>query len=208
MALTSRPALADCALNGNLCGTAPASQAPALFARAGLPMHNIGWAKDFPALLHSIRETARVLGAEPEGRAVAADMQRRLDALGVQSPSVATLYMTPGGVTSGPGSLIHEMLAAAGLTNFQNQPGWRSIPLERLAYERPGLIAAAFFGSATNHPHRWSATRHPVAQAQLLERPLVPIKGAWTACGAWFLMDAVEALAKAARELSTGEAAQ
>ena len=63
----------------------------------------------------------------------------------------------------------------------------------------PDLVAAAFFESATNHVDSWSAARHPVAQAQLRELPVVPLDGAWTSCGGWFLIDAVEALAKAER---------
>ena len=106
------------------------------------------------------------------------------------------LYMTPTGVTSGPGSLIHEMLSAAGLENFQTRPGWWPIPLERLAYEQPDLLAVAFHESLADHPHAWSAIRHPVARALLDRETVIPIEGAWTACGAWFLMDAVESLAR------------
>ena len=178
-------------------------QAPAMFARAGVPVHRVGWAEDFPAILLTIRNTAKALGAAEEGDRVAAEMSRRLQALWPTRTQGhparrSALYMTPAGVTSGPGSLIHEMLVAAGLDNFQARPGWRTLPLERLAYEQPDLIAAAFFQSLTNHPSGWSPSRHPVAQTQLAERDVVPIKGAWTACGAWFLMDAVESLARAA----------
>ena len=178
-------------------------QAPAMFARAGVPVHGVGWAEDFPAILLAIRNTAKALGAAEEGDRVAAEMSRRLEALRPARTQGhparrSALYMTPAGVTSGPGSLIHEMLVAAGLDNFQARPGWRTLPLERLAYEQPDLIAAAFFQSLTNHPSGWSPSRHPVAQSQLAERNVVPIKGAWTACGAWFLMDAVESLARAA----------
>ncbi len=220
-------------------------QAPVMFARAGVPVHNVGWAEDFPAILRTIGETATALGNPDQGHAVAAEMLGRLAALnehasgdyrhggapradtdgtvraadpggdapraanpGGNPPRAAALYMTPAGVTSGPGSLIHEMLTAAGLDNFQARPGWRSIPLERLAYEQPKLIAAAFFGSLTNHPHGWSPARHPVARTQLAERAVVPIEGAWTACGAWFLMDAVEALAQAAGALTPGGTAR
>lgn len=178
-------------------------QAAAMFARAGVPVHGVGWAEDFPAILLTIRSTAKALGAAKEGERVAAEMRRRLKALWPTRTQGhparrSALYMTPAGVTSGPGSLIHEMLVAAGLDNFQARPGWRTLPLERLAYEQPDLIAAAFFQSLTNHPSGWSPSRHPVAQSQLAERNVVPIKGAWTACGAWFLMDAVESLARAA----------
>ena len=89
-------------------------------------------------------------------------------------------------------------MAAQG-DNFQTQPGWQPIPLERLAYDNPDLVAAAFFDSRTNHPDAWSPMRHPVARRQLRDRPTVPIKGAWTSCSGWYLLDAVEAVAEGAR---------
>ena len=190
-------------------------RAPEMFARAGVPVHNVGFAEDFAAILQTVRATADALGSHAEGQAVAAEMLTRLADLRRSVPSAdgggkrqaTALYMTPAGVTSGRGSLIHEMLVAAGLENFQAQPGWRSLPLERLAYEQPDLVAAAFFGSPTSHPHGWSPTRHPIARAQLVERPVVTIEGSWTACGAWFLMDAVEALDRAAGALAPTGAA-
>ena len=173
-------------------------QAPAMFERAGIPLHNVGWAEDIEAVIHTIEDTARVLGSEQQGLAVAAEMQVRLAALRRHEREASALYLTPAGVTSGPGSLVHELIAAAGLENFQTRPGWGPISLERLAYEQPDLIAAGFFGTLTHHPHVWSEIRHPVARAQLDGVAVVTIDGAWTACGAWFLMDAVEALASAA----------
>lgn len=172
--------------------------AAAMFRRAGVPVHHVSWAEDIETVGEVVLGTARALGSAQQGRAVVAEMQSRLAALPSYAPGVDGLYMTPAGVTSGPGSLVHEIIAAAGLENFQARPGWRPIPLERLVYERPDFIIPAFFDSGTNHPHAWSPMRHPVAKAQLQAGGLIPIKGAWTACGAWFLMDAVEALAAAA----------
>ena len=183
-------------------------QAPAMFARAGVPVHNVGWAEDIEAVLRTTRETARALGSTGRGLAVAAEMQRRRAALRARARHADALYMTPAGVTSGPGSLIHEMLIGTGLNNFQARPGWGPIPLERLAYERPDLVAAAFFESLTKQPHGWSPIRHPVARSRLRDGVVVPIKGAWTACGGWFLMDAMEALADAASTLRAGDSAQ
>ena len=86
-------------------------------------------------------------------------------------------------------------LERAGLANFQEAPGWRSIPLERLAFEQPELVAAAFFDPGAVDTFPWSAARHPLARRQLIEHPVVSLDGAWTACGGWFVLDAVEALA-------------
>ena len=181
-------------------------QAPVMFERAGVPVLNVGWADDIESVLRATPETARALGSAEAGLAVAAEMKSRLVALRPRAPGADALYMTPGGVTSGPGSLIHEMLMAAELDNFQTRPGWWPIPLERLAYEQPDLVVSAFFENRTNHLHAWSPMRHPVARAQLDRGAVVPIAGAWTACGAWFLMDAVEALARGADAAPNGDA--
>ncbi|MEM1105557.1 MAG: ABC transporter substrate-binding protein [Pseudomonadota bacterium] len=177
--------------------------AAAFFQRAGIPVLQVGWATTLddgaPTSIAAIIEhMAAGLGQAERGAAVLANFRARLAAAGPRARGVTALYMTPAGVTTGPGSLIHEMLTAAGLENFETARGWRALPLERLAYEQPGLVVASFFETLTNHPNAWSAARHPVARAQLDGPGTVPLQGAWTACGAWFLMDAVEALAAAA----------
>ena len=156
----------------------------------------------FPQSITEVRgEVLRVgteLGKPDEAVALVAEMERRLKVLADRpGPPREVLYMTPAGVTAGEGTLVHELFVAAGLRNFQDRPGWNPLPLERLAYERPDLIAAAFFESKTNHVDNWSAARHPVARAQLRELPVVALEGSWTSCGGWFLLDAVEALATA-----------
>jgi len=168
--------------------------AAAFFERAGVPVLNVGWAADIPAVFDIIESVSAGLGEPARGARVTAEMRERLERLRSPARDRSVLYMTPAGVTTGPGSLVHEMLVAAGLHNFQSQPGWQPIPLERLAYESPDLVAAAFFDTHTNHPDGWSPMRHPVARAELRGRPAVSLKGAWTACSGWFLMDAVEAL--------------
>lgn len=169
--------------------------AAAFFERAGVSVLSIGWATDVPAVFDIIESTAAGLAEQERGARLVAKMRQRIKRLQSSVPDRSVLYMTPSGVTTGPGSLVHEMLVAAGLENFQTQPGWQPMPLERLAYESPDLVAAAFFGTPTNHPDGWSPMRHPVARAELRGRPAVLLRGAWTACSGWFLMDAVEALA-------------
>lgn len=164
----------------------------------GVPVVQIGFPQSIADVRAEVLRVGTELGKPDEAAELVADMDRRLAALADRpggGPEV--LYMTPAGVTAGEGTLVHELFVAAGLRNFQDRPGWNPLPLERLAYERPDLIAAAFFESKTNHVDNWSAARHPVARAQLRELPVVPLEGAWTSCGGWFLIDAVEALAQA-----------
>ena len=170
------------------------------FERVGIPVLDVGWAPDLPAVLTNVQRMADGLGERERGVALVTDVQARLDALSEQPKEKTALYMTPAGVTTGPGSLVHEMIVAAGLENFQTEPGWRSLPLERLAHEQPDIIAAAFFGTSTNHPDAWSPMKHPVARAQLENQTVVPLEGAWTSCNGWFLIEAIEALSEGAEK--------
>jgi len=174
--------------------------ASTFFERAGVPVLQVGWAsnvdsEEMGSIPSLIEHMASGLGHPDRGDALVASFRRRLVAVRKQSGGENALYMTPSGVTTGPGSLVHEMLVAAGYQNFQEDPGWRSIPLERLAYEQPDIVAAAFFEAITNHTDAWSASRHPVARQQIHNGNRVALQGAWTACGGWFIMDAIEALA-------------
>ena len=165
------------------------------FERAGVPVVQVPFSNDIESIRQAILLVASELGEPERGVAMVEEMDERLRAVRTSRVPKKALYMTPAGVTSGSGTLVHEMLLAAGLENFEQRPGWRSIPLERLAYESPDLVAAAYFEVKTNSPLLWSAMRHPVARQQMNDRPTVNLEGAWTSCGAWFLLDAIESLA-------------
>lgn len=173
------------------------------FERAGIPVLQVGWASmidgdeavSIPGVINAM---AVGLGQADRGAELVAEYRQRLNDIET-SDRKSALYMTAAGVTSGPGSLVHEMIVAAGLDNFEADAGWRSIPLERLAYEQPDLVAAAFFSNTSTSQNTWAASRHPLAKAQLNENKLVILDGSTMTCGAWFLMDAVEALAKGPR---------
>ena len=175
------------------------ADAPAMFARAGVPVLQLGYAEDLAGVRRMLVETAQGLGEAARGEALARDLDRRLAALRRGGGAKNALYVTPGGVTSGPGTLIDAMLTGGGLRNFEARAGWVPLPLERLAYQHPDVVAAAFFDTRWRAGDPWSAAAHPVAKAGLARVPHVALSSAWTSCGGWFLLDAVEALAKAAR---------
>lgn len=179
--------------------------AAAFFERAGVPVLQVGWAsnidgEELGSIPIVIQDMADGLGQPERGEALVAEYRDRLNRIKPRETGDSTLYMTPSGFTTGSGSLAHEMMIAAGLTNFEQSPGWRSLPLERLAYQQPDVVAAAYFDALTNHPDAWSASRHPVAQTQLKGPDTVSIKGAWLACGGWFIMNGIEALAESSAE--------
>jgi iron complex transport system substrate-binding protein len=158
----------------------------------------VGWIEDLAGVRRNLIQMGEALGNPAEAEALLTDFDRRLASLAATAPTSrpSALYVTPGGVTGGPGTLVHELLGAAGLENFALRRGWQPIPLERLAYEQPEVLVNASF-VADQHP--WSAARHPLLASQLADLPAVSLPGAWTACGGWFLIEAVEAMAELAR---------
>ena len=165
------------------------------FTRAGIPVLNIGWAGDVAAIKTVTQTVAEGLGEAERGQALVANIDARLAAIRQNASAPSILYMTPTGITAGQGTFVGNLIAEAGLTNFESRPGWHGLPLERLTSEQPDLVAASFFDSTNLSHDIWSAARHPIARAQIDTKPAIELPGAWTACGAWFALDAVEALA-------------
>jgi iron complex transport system substrate-binding protein len=172
-------------------------QALPFFERAGIPVVQVPYANDLDGVRAATRTVARELGVRDEGEALVTTLDTRLANVEPARPARRALYVTSGGATAGPGTLIHEVLLAAGLENFETEPGWHVVPLERLAYDGPDLVVASFFDGSAESTAYWSAMRHPVARRQLEGSRTLLLPGSWTACGAWFVLDAVEALAAA-----------
>jgi iron complex transport system substrate-binding protein len=132
-------------------------------------------------------------------------MDARLKAAGADPTHKRALYLSQGGVVGGKGTPVDEMIKAAGLENFEQREGWTSLPLESLAYAQPDFVVGAFFGAAGKPAAIWSASRHPVAQRLMSGPNFIQIDGSSTACGGWFVVDAVEAMSRAAQ--STAQSA-
>lgn len=178
--------------------------AAAFYRRAGVRVAQLGFAEDLAGVREVLLRAASDLGVPARGEALASEFDARLAAVAARVENRTTaaarptaLYLTPGGVSAGPGTLVHELLAAAGYHNFLTEPGFRDIPLERLARERPDRLVPAFYDAPEAHAGHWSAARHPLVRSLFAAGPTTALSGAWTACGGWFLLDAVEALAAA-----------
>lgn len=165
------------------------------YENLGIQVVQIGYHDSIEKVKTEIARLAGVLDQEQKGQALIADMNTRLAAL-ANNQRQSVLYVTPGGITSGTGTLIDELITSAGLTNYMQKPGWHSIPLEQLTLKQPELIATAFYRVDSDHQNFWSASRHPIIKREFEKTKKIALDGATTACGGWFLLDAIESLAK------------
>lgn len=163
--------------------------------RAGVEVIQINYASSLADIRANAISVADALGAPDKGKALVEEMARRLAAL-PQNNGGEILYLTSKGAVAGRGTMIDELMIRAGRENFEEEPGWGFLSLEKLAYERPAMIAAGFFDGPDARSDQWSPAQHPVAKRALASAEVVDIPGAQTACGAWFIVDAVEAMAR------------
>ena len=168
----------------------------AFMERVGVDVIQIAYANDLAAIRQNVVDTAAALGASDRGAAIIADMDKRLADVNANAGG-DILYMTSKGAVAGTDTLMDELITRAGRTNFVQTAGWRMAPLEQLAYAAPDAVAAGFFDGSDARTDLWSAARHPVARRAMRNSDVIDIPGDWTACSAWFVVDAVEAMAAA-----------
>jgi iron complex transport system substrate-binding protein len=155
-------------------------------------------AKDFNGVEANIRAASVALGNRAGGEALIADMDRKL-AQAARRPSGRTVaYLTPGGFTTGPGTLVDAMVRAAGLRNGETRPGYRVLSLERLAFAPPQALVLGFFDGFALERAWWAPARHALMREAGRRRALASLPGAVLSCPAWFAADGVLALSRAA----------
>jgi iron complex transport system substrate-binding protein len=170
----------------------------AFFKRAGVRVHQIGWGDDFEAVRTNVTAAATAMGQQDRGEHIVAAFDHDLAAI-TKSPPQSALYLTPSGVTSGPGSMIDAMMGAAGLNNFQTKAGWHPINLEGLIFKQPNIIARVQFGPTSDSLDPWSVVRHPRLQKLVEAVPTAHFDGATTSCTGWFVLDGIKAMAGTGR---------
>jgi iron complex transport system substrate-binding protein len=177
-------------------------------ARRGIPVMNVGWVEDIDGMVREVRRVGAALGQRARGEALARSIEerRRLLALG-RRPGVSALYLTPGGVTAGRGTMVDAIFREAGVTNLERRRGWQSVPLEALVRNPPQRVVLSFFDLHAAKQDAWSVARHPVMRRILAKTPSVAWPAAWTACPSWGALDAAESLQRAAHRRPTHQAA-
>lgn len=157
---------------------------------------SLGYASDFDAIKANVRTAAAALGHIERGEAVIVDMELRLNRLArTAGDRPRALYITPGGVTAGRGTMIDAIFSAAGVVNIVgDREGWPPMPLELLVAEPPDLIVAGFFEAEGEKANRWSAAHHPAFARIFAATRTIHLPTDVLSCPAFFSVDAAEAI--------------
>lgn len=168
----------------------------AALERRGAKVVVIGDATNFDGVRANIRAAAQGLGQVERGARLERAMQARLDRAAPPGGRArpGAVYLTSGGYTSGPGTLIDAMMQAAGFRNLTTAPGFGAISVERIALEPPIRFVLGFFDQLRAD---WrGAGRHPVVKQAARGRTAAKLPAAVLTCPAWFAADGVEMMAK------------
>ena len=155
-------------------------------------------ANDFDVIRANIRRVAAALGQGARGEALIAHMDAQLSAAKGAWSGRRALYLTSGGFTTGPGTLIDSIMRAAGLSNAATAPGYQSVSLERLVTDPPGGFVLGYFDAEGVAGQQWGPGRHDVLRRLIKGRTIGALDPAVSGCPAWFAGDAVQQLAAGA----------
>ncbi|GAA0623724.1 ABC transporter substrate-binding protein [Brevundimonas kwangchunensis] len=169
---------------------------PRLLSRleqTGVSVATIPDVSDFVGIRTNIRSVAETLGVPARGEALIARMDARLAAgAAPKAERPGALYLTAGGFTAGPNTLIDAILDAAGYRNLADRPYFNPVSVERVALFPPVRFVLGFFDQARGD---WRGPgRHPVVRKAAEGRVAVSLPSATLTCPAWFAADAAAML--------------
>ncbi len=174
------------------------ARALGFYEKLGIRTFQIGYASDLEGAGRVTQEAGAALGHAERAEALVAAMPAA-----AEPKDITALYMTPAGVTAGPGTMVDSILANAGLTNAEAQPGWHNVSLEDLVLSPPSAVLTAFFDFDNDASDQWSASRHPVLKRILAGADTrIDMDESQLTCPAWFVADEA---ARVAAELEAAE---
>jgi iron complex transport system substrate-binding protein len=147
---------------------------------------------------HNLEVISKSLGQSKRGAEYIEDLKTSLNNISSLEPShLKALYVTPGGVTTGAGTMVDDIITKAGLLNFATElgvHGWSDLPLEQLAYKQPDIIITGFYDHASTKVDNWTFARHAYLLEMLQETPTITLPGLLLSCNGLFLAEAVESI--------------
>lgn len=164
----------------------------------GVEVVVIGEANNFDDVRRNIRRVAAALGVAPRGEALISRMDAELARSAGAWKGASAVYMTPGGFTAGTGTLVDQILRAAGMTNAERRPGYQSASLESIVLHPPKAVVLGFFDTFQLAGDSWGPGRHQVLRSIVRDRAVASLPGELLGCPDWSAADAVARLASKA----------
>ena len=161
----------------------------------GVDVVTIEEAQDFDDVRANVRRVAARLGRREAGEALVARMDARLARAAGAWQGARALYLTPGGVTTGPGTLVDAILRGAGMTNAETRSGYQTVSLEGLALRPPATVVLGFFDTFQLSGDSWGMGRHRLLRQVAADRAGASLPGALLGCPDVGAAEAVELLA-------------
>lgn len=169
----------------------------ATLERDGVRTVTIADATDMDGVRANIRLVAAGLRHSERGERLVEHMNGRLLEAQQAGQGRSAVYLTAGGFTSGPGSLMDAVLRAAGFRNAVARPGYQPLGVERILLHPPALVVRGFFDLARSD---WRGSgRHPAVARIMARRASASLPGAALTCPAWFAADGAALLAAQTR---------
>jgi iron complex transport system substrate-binding protein len=156
-------------------------------------------AADFDGVRANVRKVAAALDRRPQGEALLARMDAQLASAAGAGKGRPALYLTPGGYTSGAGTLIDAMLKAAGYSNASKAVAFAPVSLEQMVMKPPMAVVLGLFDLMKAGSDHWGPGRHAALRKAMAGRVVASLPAAVVGCPAWFAADGGAMLARAAR---------
>ncbi len=181
----------------------------ALLKRVGVPVREFGVPGNLAEMRQQIRDMAKLLGEPQDGEALIAEIDKRLATL-ADRPRPArprAIVLRPNGFTTGRGSLVDEILTAAGLSNLAAELGidhYGQIALETVALGQADIL---ILDTTPDGPPSLAheILHHPVLARLGGRLKLVALPSKLWTCAGPAVIDAIELLLDAAAPISAGK---
>ena len=189
-----------------IAGAYTTRTAVALLRRLQIPVLELPVPRTIEEALTQITTVATAIGASENGRQLVAEIEDRLATLrtlpSTRTPPVAAIYQ-PNGLTIGQGSLVNDLLRRAGLRNLAVErriDNYAAMPLEWLLLAQPDLLIVNT-GGDVGHAMAYEVLSHPALMSRYHGNRVVNVPSAWWSCPGPRLVDAVQRLQQAVRQL-------
>lgn len=189
-----------------IAGAYTTRTAVALLRRLQIPVLELDVPRTIDEALTQITTVAIAIGVPEHGTQLVAEIKDRLAKLetvsSIGAQPVAAIYQ-PNGLTIGQGSLVNDLLRRAGLRNLAVErriANYGALPLEWLLVAQPDLLIVNT-GGDVGHAMAYEVLSHPALMRRYHGNRVVSVPSAWWSCPGPRLVDAVQRLQQAARQL-------